>query len=45
MPQSPYETQQIAGLVQRAVAHASAGTTDSTQEIYRLPVSSVGQGL
>ncbi|HSV77776.1 MAG TPA: SRPBCC family protein [Ramlibacter sp.] len=40
MPQAPYETQQIADMVRRAVAHSDAGTTDSTAEIYRLPVSS-----
>lgn len=38
MAQSEYEKQQIAQMVKRCVEHASAGTTDSTDEIYRLPV-------
>ena len=38
MAQSDYEKQQIRQMVQRAVQHASAGTTDFTDEIYRLPV-------
>lgn len=38
MPQSEYEKQQINQMVTRALAHATAGTTDSTPEIYRLPV-------
>jgi phenylpropionate dioxygenase-like ring-hydroxylating dioxygenase large terminal subunit len=42
MPQSTYEIQQIAEMAQRAVAHANAGTTDSANEIYRLPVSAYG---
>jgi len=39
MPQSNHEREQIAEMVRRAVAHAGAGTTDSADEIYRLPVS------
>ena len=38
MAQSDYEKQQIAQMVRRAVHHAVAGTTDYTDEIYRLPV-------
>ena len=40
MAQSAYEKEQIVHMVKRAVHHASAGTTDSTDEIYRLPVES-----
>ena len=39
MAQSTYEKRQITQMVQRAVQHATAGTTDSTDEIYRLPVA------
>lgn len=38
MAQSDYEKQQIVQMVRRAVKHATDGTTDSTDEIYRLPV-------
>lgn len=40
MVQSEYVQAQIKNMVGRAVAHASAGTTDSTDDIYRLPVES-----
>ena len=38
MSQSVYEQAQIKQMVHRAVHHACSGTTDSTDEIYRLPV-------
>jgi phenylpropionate dioxygenase-like ring-hydroxylating dioxygenase large terminal subunit len=38
MEQSKYVEQQISEMVVRALAHADAGTTDSTDAIYRLPV-------
>ena len=38
MVQSTYEKRQITQMVQRAVQHATAGTSDSTDKIYRLPV-------
>lgn len=40
MAQTEYVKHQINDMVSRALAHASAGTTDSTDEIYRLPVES-----
>ena len=40
MAQTDYVQTQIQQMVRRAVAHATAGTTDSTDEIYRLPVES-----
>jgi len=40
MAQSEYEQQQIVQMVRRAVQHATNGTTDSTDEIFRLPVES-----
>lgn len=40
MAQSQYVQQQIQSMVARALKHAEAGTTDSTDEIYRLPVES-----
>ena len=40
MAQSEYVRQQIHAMVGRAVQHAEAGTTDSTEDIYRLPVES-----
>ena len=40
MSQSAYEKEQIVQMVHRAVHHATSGTTDSTDEIYRLPVES-----
>lgn len=40
MSQSAYEKEQIVHMVKRVVEHASAGTTDSTAEIYKLPVAS-----
>jgi len=40
MAQTEYVRTQIEQMVHRALAHASAGTTDSTDEIYRLPVES-----
>ena len=40
MAQTEYVQTQIQQMVRRALEHASAGTTDSTDEIYRLPVES-----
>lgn len=40
MAQSEYVQRQVAQMVRRAVGHAAAGTTDSTDGIYRLPVDS-----
>jgi hypothetical protein len=40
MAQTEYVQTQIEQMVRRALAHATAGTTDSTDEIYRLPVES-----
>jgi phenylpropionate dioxygenase-like ring-hydroxylating dioxygenase large terminal subunit len=41
---SDYEKQQVVQLVQRAVKHARAGTTDSTESIFRLPVELYSPG-
>lgn len=38
MAQSAYEKEQTIQMVKRVVQHAAAGTTDSTPEIYKLPV-------
>lgn len=43
MSQSAYEKEQTIHMVKRVVQHASAGTTDSTPEIYKLPVASYSQ--
>lgn len=40
MAQSAYEKEQTIQMVKRVVQHAAAGTTDSTSEIYKLPVKS-----
>ena len=39
MGQTAYEKEQIAQMVQRCVTHGVNGTTDMTDDIYRLPVS------
>ena len=38
MIQSEYARQQVGQMVERALGHAAAGTTDHTDEVYRLPV-------
>lgn len=40
MANREYVQEQVVFMVHRAVDHASAGTTDSMDEIYRLPVES-----
>src|ERR1700692_2864721 len=38
MTQSDYVKQQVVQMVRRSVAHAEAGTTDSTDTNFRLPI-------
>jgi hypothetical protein len=38
MAQSAYQKEQTIQMVQRAIAHGTAGTTDTLPDIYRLPV-------
>ena len=40
MAQSAYEKEQTIQMVQRAIAHGTAGTTDTSPDIFRLPVQS-----